>query len=68
MRIKESLLQVGYDKNGEMDFGILGTVGSLSNKQIKEFREMIIVAIWCAEDMWRRNQKEDNACCVKAKT
>ena len=61
MSVKYPILEVGYDKNGEMDFGVCATVETLSYKQIKELREMIIVAIWCAEDMWRRNQTEDTA-------
>jgi len=61
MSVKDPILEVGYDKNGEMDFGVCATVEGLSYKQMKEFREMIVVAIWCAEDMWRRNQKEDTA-------
>jgi len=51
----KTLLEVGYHKH-EMDFGISGAVCNLSLKQLKEFREMIIVAIWQAEDMWRREQ------------
>jgi hypothetical protein len=38
------LLQVGYYK-GEMDFGVRGTVAKLTYEQMREFREMTIVAI-----------------------
>lgn len=56
--MEKPLIEIGYDRNGEMDFGVLGTVGELSHKQMKEFREMIVVAIGTAEDMWRRNQPQ----------
>ena len=57
MKKEIDLITIGYHK-GEMDFGVNGSVSELSLEQLKELREMIIVAIWCAEDMWRRNQKE----------
>jgi len=63
----KSLLEVGYNKHGEMDFGITCTVGELSLEELKKFREMIVVAIWCAEDMWRRNQKDEHGYCDKEK-
>jgi len=44
-----------------MDFGVNGSVAELSLEELRKMREMIIVAIWCAEDMWRRNQKDDTA-------
>lgn len=53
-----NLLSVGWYK-GEMDFSINGSVSNLSHKDLKDFREMIIVAIWCAEDMWRRNHESE---------
>jgi len=57
--MKTPLLQVGYDKNGEMDFSITATVGDLTREQLYELRNMIVVAIWCAEDMWRRNHQPE---------
>ena len=58
MRIEKLLISLGYDKNGEMDFGISSTIETLSLTQLKELREMIVVAIWCAEDMWRRKNSK----------
>lgn len=51
----KELLRVGFDKNGEIDFSISG-VAELSYEQMKVFREMLIVAIGVAEDVWKRNQ------------
>lgn len=53
-----NLLKIGYHK-GEMDFGICG-VSELTYEQMKEFREMIVVAIGIAEDTWRRAQEKDS--------
>ncbi len=55
---EKDLITIGYYK-GEMDFGVNCSVAGLSLKELNELREMIIVAIWSAEDMWRRNQKEE---------
>lgn len=56
--MEKPLIQVGYNKS-EMDFAVSASISDLSLEQLKELREMIIVAIWCAEDMWRRNHKEE---------
>jgi hypothetical protein len=64
--MKQILLEVGYDKNGEMDFGISAVVGSLTRGQMKDFREMIMVAIGIAEDMWRSEQMKKE--CAKTST
>ena len=53
---EQDLITIGYHK-GEMDFRVSAVIGTLDYKQLKELREMIIVAIYVAEDMWRRNQK-----------
>ena len=51
--IKEKpLISIYIDKNGEVDFGILGTMGTLTLEQLNQVRQMIPVAIWCAEDMF----------------
>ena len=52
------LITIGYQKS-EMDFLVSMAVGELSFKELRKMREMIIVAIWCAEDVWRRNQKTE---------
>lgn len=51
-----NFLTVGYHK-GEMDFGVNGSIRDLSYEEMKSFREMIVVAIGTAEDMWRREQE-----------
>lgn len=55
--MKKLLIEIGYDKNGELDFGVVGTVATLSLKQMKDLREMIIVASYVAENMWQREQE-----------
>lgn len=57
MRIEKPLIEIGYDKNGELDFGVNCSVGELEIEQLKNLREMIIVAIGVMEEMWRRNKK-----------
>ncbi len=59
--MKKELITIGFDKNGEADFGIRGDLAELSLEKLNELRAMIPVAIWCAEDMWKRNQKEDSS-------
>ena len=58
--MKKEIITIGFDKNGEVDFGVNCSISELSLKQLKEIREMIVVAIWCAEDMWRRNNQPTN--------
>jgi uncharacterized protein (DUF2141 family) len=55
--MKTDLITIGYDKNGEMDFGILGTVQTLTYEQMKELRSMICTAIYVAENMWHKEQE-----------
>ena len=52
------LITIGYQK-GEIDFLVSMAVGELPLKELEEMRKMIVVAIWCAEDMWRRNQPNE---------
>jgi 3-oxoacyl-(acyl-carrier-protein) synthase len=58
------LLTVGYHK-GEIDFSICGAVSDLSREELASFRNMIIVAIYQAEDMWRRNHQTEAGDCSK---
>ena len=51
------LFQVGWHK-GECDFGVSAVFTELSYEQMKEWREMVVVAIGVAEDIWRRAQEE----------
>ena len=50
---ENNLLTVGYHK-GEMDFGINCSIDELTYEEMKNFREMVCVAIGQAEQMWRR--------------
>ncbi len=53
--MKREIITIGFDKNGEADFGIRADIEQLSLEELKELREIIIVAIYIAEDMWRRS-------------
>ena len=50
---EQNLLTVGYHK-GEMDFGVNCSIDELTYEQMKDFREMVCVAVGQAEQMWRR--------------
>ena len=50
------ILIIGFDKNGEADFGVRCTVKTLTFDQMKELRAMIPVAIGIMEQMWRDEQ------------
>jgi hypothetical protein len=54
------LIKVGYHK-GKMDFGVT-SVGDLTYEQLKEMREMIVVAIGVAENMWKKNHTPPVGC------
>ncbi len=47
-------------KNGEFDFGVMSSIQDLSHKDMKDLREMIIVAIGTMEENWRREQSFKN--------
>ena len=49
--MERPILTVGYHK-GEMDFGVNGSIRELTREQMREFREMVVVAIGKAESMW----------------
>ena len=53
----QQFLEVGYHK-GEMDFGVNSSVADLTYEQMKELREMTIVAIGQMEAMWARGMEE----------
>lgn len=58
MKKDKDLITIGYYR-GEMDFGVNCSVEDLPLEELKKLREMIVVAIWCAEDMWRRNRPNE---------
>ena len=48
---EQQFLSVGYHK-GEMDFGVTCSIEDLTYEQMRELREMTIVAIGIMERMW----------------
>jgi len=56
MKKEIDLISIGYHK-GEVDFSINCEITNLTLEELKDIREMIVVAIWQAEDMWHKNHK-----------
>ena len=56
MSVEKEILTVGFDKNGEADFGVGMSVCELTFAQMKELRAMIPVAIGVLENIWRDAQ------------
>lgn len=56
--MKDAIITIGFDKNGQADFGIRGDIVDLSLEDMNELRRMIPVAIGVAEDMFRRAYAE----------
>jgi hypothetical protein len=54
--VKNDLLTVGFDKNGQADFGVRCAIVYLTYEQMMELRAMIPVAIGTMEQMWRDEQ------------
>lgn len=52
----ENIITIGFNK-GEADFGINGSISNLSFEKLQELRAIIPVAIYVAEDIWRRNNQ-----------
>ena len=48
------LITIGFDKNGEADFGVRADLDLLPIVKLNELRAMIPVAIYTAEHMWRK--------------
>lgn len=55
--MEKPIFTVGYHK-GEMDFGVNGSIQDLSYEQMRAFREMVVVGIGQAEQMWGRAQEK----------
>jgi hypothetical protein len=60
MSVKKPLMQVGFDKNAEFDFGISSEICDLNVEHMNEFRAMVICAIGTMEDMFRREIERRN--------
>jgi hypothetical protein len=54
MSVKRALIEIGFDKDGEFDFGISSELCKLDLEDMNDFRTMIVCAIGTAEDMYRR--------------
>lgn len=69
MSVKREILTIGFDKNGEAEFGANASVMDLTFAQMKEIRAMIPVAIGVMEEMWRDAQmrKPENRGCEALK-
>ncbi len=49
---------IGFDKNGCADFGVNGSIQSLTYEGMQHLRAIIPVAIGIAENMWRDEQSK----------
>lgn len=52
--MENPLITIGFNEDGEADFGIRGDFSNISFEKLVKIRAMIPVAIYIAEDMWRR--------------
>lgn len=53
--METALFEVGFDKNGEIDFGVNGSIVELNREDYAKFQSMIITAIGVMEDMRTRH-------------
>ena len=60
MSVKKQCIEIGFDKNGEAEFGVSYAICDLSLEQMQELRRIIPVAIGVAEDMFRREMERRN--------
>ena len=58
--MKNAIITIGFDKNGEADFSVSGEIMDLNLLKMTELRAMIPVAIGTAEDMFRRAKQKEN--------
>ena len=56
MSVENGIITVGFDKNGDAEFGVRCAVLTLTLEQMNELRTMIPVAIGTMEQMWRDEQ------------
>jgi hypothetical protein len=60
MSVKTSLIEIGFDKDMQFDFGVSGAICDLSVERMNGLRAMIVCAIGTAEDMFRREIERRN--------
>ena len=68
MSVKRELVTVGFDKNGEFDFGITMSVSNLTFDEMQKLRQMVCVAIGQMEDIWRRHGPNSRDPSMQAKS
>lgn len=56
--MNNTLIEIGFNKDGDADFSVSAKICSLSLDQMNELRKMIIVGIGTAEDMFRREREK----------
>ena len=61
MSVEKDIITVGFDKNGDAEFGVRCIVTELTYEQMNEMRAMIPVAIGVMEQMWRDSQIKKSA-------
>lgn len=61
--MNKEYITIYKDKNGEWDFGVSGLVSEIKNEEVREFRSIIITAIYIAEDMLRRKCEQEQPLC-----
>lgn len=61
--MKKEYITIYKDKNGEWDFGVSGLVSEIKKDEVREFRSIIITAIYIAEDMLRRKWEQEEPPC-----
>ena len=54
------ILTVGFDKNGEADFRVRGSICDLDLERMNRLRAMVAVGIGTMEDMWRRERQHSS--------
>ena len=50
--MERPLITIGFDNNGEADFGVRGDIQDLTLEKMNQLRQIIPVAIKVAENMW----------------
>ena len=55
----EDMKKCPWDKNGCLDFSVNCPNAELKIKDMRELREMVVMAIGVMEDMWRREQERN---------
>ena len=57
--MKNPIITIWFDKNWNADFGVNGSIDTLTIGQLNRLRAMTSVAIYVSEDVWRRGNPWD---------